>query len=286
MRWYSLIRQQRSEEAVTVSIKDIARVAGVSHSTVSRALSGSPLVSEDTRARIERLAREMGYSPDAQARSLVMGRTQTLGVVVTTISDPFIAEIVQAIESTAQAQGYSVILATSSAEPEREVAAVEMLRSKRVDAVLVTSSRVGALYQHYLDRLGVPVVLINSHSEERGPYTFSVSVNNRRAGWLAARHLIQLGHCRMAYVSGPENHSDDRERLEGYRQALEEAGLEPDPRLCVQGTGQAGGGERALPVLRALANPPTAVFCRRAASAARTCTSTRPTRRATSSTRA
>ena len=84
-----------------VSIKDIARAADVSHSTVSRALSDSPLVSAETKARVQHLAREMGYSPDAQARSLVMGRTLTIGVVVTTITDPFIAEIVQAIESTA-----------------------------------------------------------------------------------------------------------------------------------------------------------------------------------------
>ena len=133
-----------------VSIKDIAKAANVSHSTVSRALSDSPLVSNETKERIQRLAREMGYSPDAQARSLVMGRTQTVGVVVTTITDPFIAEIVQAIENTAQEYGYSVILASSNAEPEREIAAVEMLQSQRVDAVLVTSSRVGALYRGHL----------------------------------------------------------------------------------------------------------------------------------------
>jgi len=87
-----------------VSIKDIARVANVSHSTVSRALSDSPLVSSETKARIQRLAREMGYSPDAQARSLVVGRTRTVGVVVTTITDPFLAEIVQAVENTAWRQ--------------------------------------------------------------------------------------------------------------------------------------------------------------------------------------
>ena len=108
----------------------------------------------------------------------------------------------------------------SNAEPEREIAAVEMLRSKRVDGVIVTSSRVGALYQEHLDRLGVPVVLINSHREQSGPYTFSVSVDNRHGGCLATEHLIQLGHRRIAYVSGPADHSDDLERLAGYREAL------------------------------------------------------------------
>jgi len=244
-----------------VSIKDIARAADVSHSTVSRALSDSPLVSTETKARIQRLAREMGYSPDAQARSLVMGKTQTIGVVVTTITDPFITEIVQVIESTAHDHGYTVILASSSAKSERELAAVEMLGSKRVDGVIVTSSRVGVFYQEHLDRLSVPVVLVNSHREQRGPYTFSINVDNRHGGCLATEHLVQLGHRRVAYITGPVDNSDDLERQAGYRQALTEADIALDSTLVILGTGRAGGGERALPALRALSDPPTAVFC-------------------------
>jgi LacI family repressor for deo operon, udp, cdd, tsx, nupC, and nupG len=244
-----------------VSIKDIAKAAEVSHSTVSRALSDSALVNPETKARIQRLAQEMGYSPDAQARSLVMGRTQAIGVVVTTLTDPFIAEVVEAIESTAVDHGYTVILASSKAEPDREIAAVEVLRSKRVDGVIVTSSRVGALYQNLLDQLGVPVVLLNSHSTQSGPYTFSIAVNNRHGAHLATDHLIQLGHRRIAYITGPAAHSDDMERLAGYRQALTEAGYAPDPHLVVAGTGRVGGGERALPRLLSLEQPPSAVFC-------------------------
>ncbi len=246
---------------MTVSIKDIARAASVSHSTVSRALSDSPLISAQTRERIQLLAREMGYSPDAQARSLVMGRTQTLGVVVTTIIDPFIASIVQSIENTAHRHGYSVILASSNSEPEREIAAVEMLHSKRVDGVIVTSSRVGALYQNHLDRLGVPVVLVNSHSEQQGPYTFSISVDNRGGGYLATKHLIEAGHRRIAYVRGAPNHSDDAARLGGYRQALDEAGIETDPVMVLAGDGTVGGGARALRTLIGVSARATAVFC-------------------------
>jgi DNA-binding LacI/PurR family transcriptional regulator len=246
---------------MTVSIKDIAKTAGVSHSTVSRALSDSPLVSEKTKLRIQRLAREMGYSPDAQARSLVMGRTHTVGLVVTTITDPFIAEIVQVIERTARDHGYSVILASSDAEPEREIAAVEMLHSKRVDGVVVTSSRIGALYQDHLSRLSVPVVLVNSHNEQMGSYTFSINVDNRHGASLATKHLVDLGHRRIAYVTGPADHSDDLARLAGYRDTLNLAGIGFDPTLVVPGNGKACGGGRALPALQALAEPPTAVFC-------------------------
>jgi DNA-binding LacI/PurR family transcriptional regulator len=244
-----------------VSIKDIAKAAGVSHPTVSRALSDSPLISEETKARIQRLAQEMGYSPNALARGLVTRQTYSVGVVVTTIADPFVAEIVQGIEATAHDYGYTVILCNSESTPEREIAAVEMLHAKRVDGVIVTASRVGALYLEYLEQIGGPIVLINNHNEESGRYTFSVSVDNRHGGRLAAEHLAQLGHRRIAYVAGPANHSSDLDRLAGYRQALVEGGIEPDPALIVPGNGRPDGGEAALQAILALDPRPTAVFC-------------------------
>ena len=243
-----------------ISIKDIAKAAGVSHSTVSRSLSDSPLVTPDTKARIQRLAREMGYTPDAWARSLVMGRTRTVGVVVTTIADPFIAQVVQGIESTAYEHDYTVILASSNSDPSREIAAVEMLRSKRVDGVIVTASRVGALYQDHLERIGAPVVLINNHSEQSGHYLYSVTVDSQHGGYLATRHLVELGHRRIAYVTGPLNHSSNTGRLAGYAQALTEANIPFDSALVAPGNGRVESGEQALSDLRS-ARPFTAVFC-------------------------
>jgi DNA-binding LacI/PurR family transcriptional regulator len=246
---------------VPVSIKDIAQAANVTPGTVSRALRDSPRVHPDTKKRIQLLAKKMGYSPDAQARSLVEGRTRTIGVVVTTMTDPFIGGIVQAIESTAHDHGYSLILASSNDLPEREIAAAETLQSKRVDGVIVTSSRVGVLHQGRLERLGVPVVLVNSLVEHRGRYTFSIGVDNRHGGFLATEHLVQRGHRRIAYVTSPDDRSDSMERLAGYREALAGAGIEYDPALVVQGTGRPGGGQRALPALLALEDRPSAVFC-------------------------
>ena len=247
-----------------VSIKDVAEAAGVSYSTVSRALSDSPLVKAETKARVQRLAQEMGYSPDAIARSLVTQKTRTVGVVVTTITDPFVAEVVEGVEDMAQANDYTVILtsmASAASEPARELAAVEMLRTKRVDSVIVTSSRVGALYLEHLERIGVPVVLVNNHNEQSGRYTFSVGVDNQHGGCLATAHLVQQGHRRVAYVSGPADHSDDAERLAGYRQALDEADIPFDPALVLRGNSRLDGGAQALRRLAGLATPPTAVFC-------------------------
>jgi DNA-binding LacI/PurR family transcriptional regulator len=218
-------------------------------------------VSDETKARIQHLAKEMGYSPDSLARSLVTRQTHTVGVVVTTIADPFIAEVVQGIEATAQDHGYTVILCNSRAVPEREIAAVEMLRSKRVDAVIVTSSRVGALYLAHLERIGVPIVLINNHNEESGRYTFTVTVDNQHGGHLATKHLIDLGHQRIAYITAPADHSSDLDRMTGYHQSLSEAGLEPSPALIIPGNGRADGGELAFHMLTRLDQLPTAVFC-------------------------
>jgi len=249
------------ESKVPVSIKDIAQVANVTPGTVSRALRDSPRVNPETKKRIQKIADQMGYSPDAQARSLVEGRTRTIGVVVTTMADPFIGGIVQAIETSANDHGYSLILASSADSSDREIAAAETLQSKRVDGVIVTSSRVGALHQGRLERLGVPVVMINSLVQHRGRHMFSIGVDNRHGGVLATEHLLQLGHRRIAYVASPDDRSDNMERLAGYHEALAGAGIDPDPALQVRGTGRAYGGERALPVFRALLDPPSAVFC-------------------------
>jgi DNA-binding LacI/PurR family transcriptional regulator len=244
-----------------VSIKDIAKAAGVSHPTVSRALSDSPLISRETKARIQRLAKEMGYSPNALARGLVTRQTRTVGVVVTTLADPFVAEIVQGIEATAHDHGYSVILSTCGSVPEREISAVQMLGSKRVDGVIVTASRIGALYLEHLERVGVPIVLINNQNEQSGRYTFTVTVDNRHGGKLAAGHLVSLGHRRIAYVSGPANHSSDLDRLDGYRQVILDAGIEPCPEWVVPGNGRPSGGEAALGHLLSPEERVTAVFC-------------------------
>lgn len=240
-----------------VSIKDIAKVAGVSHSTVSRALSGSPLVKEETRRRVLRLAEEMGYSPSAIARGLVTKRTRTFGLVVTSIADPFVAEIVRGIEETALDHGYSLILCQSQAEPQREMAAVRMLREKRVDAIIVTASRVGNLYMPLLEEVRVPIVLINNQQE--GRYVYSVATDNVQGGKLAGRYLMELGHRRMGYIAGPDGVTSSIDRLEGCRQALKEQGLEFN--MIVPGNGCMGGGQAGMQKLLSAASPPTAVFC-------------------------
>ncbi len=242
-----------------VSIKDIARAAGVSHSTVSRALADSPLVAEETKRRVRRLAKEMGYSPSAIARSLVTKRTYTVGLVVTTIADPFVSEVVRGIEETALDNGYSVILCDSNAESQREITAVRTLREKRVDGIIVTASRVGNLYLPMLEEVEVPIVLINNQRE--GRYVYSVATDNIHGGEMATEHLLELGHRRIGYIAGPEGASSSRARLEGYKRALRAHNVEFAPDLIASGNGRVEGGEQGMRQLLSISPPPTAVFC-------------------------
>jgi len=241
-----------------VSIKDIAEQAGVSHSTVSRALQGTGRMSQETRARIIDLAAEMGYTPDALARSLVRGRTHTVGVVVTTIADPFVAGIVAGIEEVAGEAGYTVLLGASHTNPEREMAVVENLRQRRVDAVIVTASRVGDHYREYLQRFGAPIVLVNNMVQ--GEYLYAITCDQNDGAYRAASYLAQLGHHRIAYVGSATRQHSSSLRQAGYEKALREAGLEVEPNLCTTPVGKTDVevGKKALRSLWPLR--PTAIF--------------------------
>jgi len=244
---------------MTVSIKDIAKAAGVSHPTVSRALANSPLVSPETAQRIRRLAEEMGYAPSAIARGLVTKRTHTIGLVVTTIADPFIAEVVSGVEEVALNRGYSVFLANSNAVPEREMTVVRTLRERRVDGIIVLASRVGGLYMPLLEQSRVPIVLINN--QHQGPYVYSVSIDSVTGAVEATKHLIKLGHRRIAYIGDRYGVQSDVDRLAGYKRALGEAGIEFDSSLVFYGDGKASGVGEAARQLLSLNPLPSAVFC-------------------------
>ncbi len=241
------------------SIKDIARLASVSHSTVSRALAGSSLVNPDTADKIRKIADQTGYRPSAAARSLVTSRSATIGVVVTTIADPFAAEAVLGIEDAANEHNYSVILANSNAQPEREVKVVRSFEERRVDGIIVTSSRVGASYAETLSRTRMPIVLLNNqHPSE---FIHSVMIDNFAASRELTGHLLALGHRRIAYVGDRYGYQSDTERYGGYRSALESAGLKVEPQYVMLGDGKPEEGGAAAAALMALKPRPTAIFC-------------------------
>lgn len=241
------------------SIKDIARIAGVSHSTVSRALRDSPLIPAETAERIKKVAQELGYRASAVARSLVTRKTEAIGVVVTSIADPFNGEVVAGIEEVANEHGYSVILATSQADPQREMAVARSFHERRVDGIVVASSRVGALYLPTLSEMEVPVVLLNNqHPSE---FVRSVSIDNVDGARQVADHLIGLGHTEIAYIGDESGLESDAERLRGLTDAMTSAGLSLRPEFVVRGDGKPEAARRKAFELLASNPRPTAILC-------------------------
>ena len=212
-----------------VSIKDIAEAAGVSHSTVSRALNDSPLVKEATQARIKGLAREMGYIPNAVARSLKAQRSGTIGLVVTSLRDPFFTEVMAGVDEVAGDAGLSMFVTASHNDPEREMAVIETFHRRRVEGIIVAASRLTRRYRERLARIRVPLVLINQHTDQSQPGIHVVAFDERAGAQLAVEHLIALGHRKIGYLGLGNRQRSNRLRLEGYRDALRDASIAPDP---------------------------------------------------------
>lgn len=210
-----------------VTIKDIARAANTTHSTVSRALRDSSLISEEMRERIQQLAREMGYTPDAVAQSLQTKRTNTIGLVVTSISDPFFSDVVKGVEEVARPAGFSVFLNSSHNDPDHEIHVIEAFHRRRVDGILVASSRIGSNHVDRLSQIRVPVVLINSEAEEDYDFLHSVTVDDRAGMHRAVQHLIDLGHRRIGYIGVQNRPLSNQRRQQAYVDSLKEAGIEP-----------------------------------------------------------
>lgn len=212
-----------------VSIKDIAKAAGVSYSTVSRALHDSPLISIEVREQIQKLAGSMGYTPNALAQSLQSKQTNSVGLVITTISDPFFADVVNGVEEEAKNAGISVFLATTKNDPDEEINIIETFSRRRVDGVIVASSRIDTGYASRLEQIRIPVVMVNAEAEEEGSNIYSASVNDIDGARQAVQHLIDLGHRKIAYLGVSNRIVSNKHRLEGYIETMKMASIEIDP---------------------------------------------------------
>jgi DNA-binding LacI/PurR family transcriptional regulator len=175
------------------------------------------------------------------------------------VADPFVAEVVAAVEDVARQENYAVFLANSNAKPEQEINAVRSFRERRVDAVVVMASRVGAMYLPLLEELNVPIVLIDN--QHPGEFAHSISIDDREGAQHAVRHLIELGHKRIAYIGDRHGLQSDEDRHAGYGDELQKASIPTRYEYIAHGDGGPEGGFHALGNLLALREPPTAVFC-------------------------
>jgi LacI family transcriptional regulator len=239
-----------------VTMRDVARLAGVSITTVSHVVNDTRPVAADTRDRVLAAVEETGYTGDAIARSLVTGGTRTLGLALPLAGNPHAHALVAAVEAAATDSGYTLILADTHDEPDPEKAALRALRSRRVDGMLLTptaGASEGVLAESR--KLGVPTVLLDRVPENTG--ADQVGPENVQSTSDLVRHLGELGHRRIAVITGPAAISTSAERLLGYRLGLGRAKLVWDPELVASGPPSAAEGEMAS--LLALPSRPTAV---------------------------
>src|SRR5215510_4759041 len=230
-----------------VRLKDIALQAGVSVMTVSKALRDAHDISANTKARIRKLAEQMGYTPDSVAQGLRSKTTKLFGLVVSAMTNPVFARVVMAIEEQAFQMGYDVIVAHSLNQVEREQAIIRRLLSRRVDGLFIVPvyrlDPVAPIYEELLKR-GTPTVLMGHRAPfcEKFP---NVETDDITASMAATQHLLELGHRRIAFFAGPTVAPSSLERFEGYRRALRDAGIEPDDRLVFHAGTTIDEGEKA-----------------------------------------
>lgn len=241
-----------------VRLRDIAEQAGVSVNTVSRALTDKPDINAETRARVRALAERLGYSPNMLARSLLRGTTRTIGLVVTDCTDPFYAGLIRAVENTLSRESFGLLLATSNEDVAKERQALAMLRERRVDGLLFTPVDVGAEHVRHLLAADLPIVLLGRRPVGyEGPF---VGTDNIAGARLLVRHLLELGHTRIAHFSRSDKASSARERLTGYRMALADAGIAAPRGLVHRLAPTVEGGKEGAAWLAALRPRPTALF--------------------------
>jgi LacI family transcriptional regulator len=239
------------------TMRDVARVSGVSISTVSAVVNNKGIVSPELTAEVQKAIKAMGFSPHSGARGLRSGRTHILGLVVPDITNPFFVEVFRGIEDEAIKHGLEVMVCNSNDQPELELRHLQALFAQRVDGVLLATSDSYAA-RHTPMHDGAPVVFIDCK-----PLNASVNcvvTDNFDAAYRAMRYLIELGHQRIAVISGRVVHSTSLHRVEGCRKAMQEANLPTIEKSMQQGDSHIESGYRiGLSLLQSL-EPPTAIF--------------------------
>ena len=251
-------------------IKDIAERAGVSVATVSRALSGSSLVTDETRKRVNALARELNYRPNVSARNLRTRRSMSVLLVVRDVGNPFYLEILKGVEATAREAGYAVLMGNTENDPDREVEYFNMLRDGHADGMILMTGKLPPPQPgESADLSHLPVVIALEMIEGSGfPH---VQIDNVAAAQAAVEHLIALGHRRIAHIAGPLPEVMALHRRDGYRVAMKAASLEIPEGYEVRGDYLLESGEARAAELFALPEPPTAIFAANDDMAAATC---------------
>jgi len=244
---------------VTVTIYDVAREANVSMATVSRVVNGNPNVKPTTRKKVLDVIARLEYRPNAVARGLASKKTTTVGVIIPDISNIFYAELARGIEDIATMYRYNIILSNSDQRVEKELQLLDNMYGKQVDGIVLMSDQVNDELLKKMSHSPVPIVLAGSIDETK--QVSSVNIDYLQAAYEAVQRFIDNGHKRIAYVSGPFTSTINRMyKFEGYKKALEEAGIPLDESLVMATEDSYDSGLEDFNTLNQLQDPPTAFF--------------------------
>ena len=239
-----------------VTMRDVARLAGVSVATVSSVINASAVVSPKRTQKVRDAMAALDYHPDQVARSLKVGRTEVIGMMIPDITNSFYPEVIRGVEDAAREAGYSVMLCNTNEDPEQEQRHLSTLLSRRVDGILIACSAKSTAYDR-LTRNRTPIVFFDRIP--LGLHCSAVGTDNIDAGYQAALRLIELGHQRIAMITGDLTLSPHRDRLEGFRRAMQEHHLAIRKEYLRGGDFQIASGHRAGQELLSLDQPPTAI---------------------------
>ncbi len=244
------------------TIKDIARIAKVSTAAVSLALNDQPRIGQDTRRRILRIAKDLNYQPNFVARSLVIKKSRTLGLIITTIMNPFYPELAKGIEDKAMELGYNIILCSTNYDLKMEKYYIDILRGKGVDGIIFSSVEVNDSNIRPLIADHFPFILVNRivHDHFRNNKIDYISVDNVLGGYLAMEHLYKLGHRRIGIIAGNLKTSTAIERKEGAKKLLKDRGLKFDENLLLECNFSKEVAYYATQKFLSMKAPPSAIF--------------------------
>jgi LacI family transcriptional regulator len=244
-------------EQSTVTVLDVAREAGVSVSTVSRILNGTARVADDKRAAVEAAIARLDFKPNLYARSLKMGTSMTIGLLTQDIESPFFTRVMKGIEEGLTGSGYAPMIVSGHWNAVEEMERVRLLMARRIDGLVILN---GELSNEEVIDIAARIPVVATGRVAQAPDLHTIRLDHENGGYLATRHLLGLGHRKIALITGPDDHLDAIDRISGYRRAFLEIGLEPDPGLIVAGDFTESGGVLAMTRLLESGKSFTAMF--------------------------
>ena len=242
----------------SVTIKEVAKEANVSFSTVSRVIRNAKNIHPETRKKVLRAIKKLNYHVDARARGMVKRETKTIGVCISDISNPFYPPIVRGIENTINKFHYNLLLSNTDEDAEKEEVYLKLMLEKRVDGLIIAPTGQSTSYLKEFIKRNIPVVFIDRKIENIS--TDTVCTDNFQGAFSAVEHLIKLGHKRIAMIAGPKAITTIQDRIKGYLEALKIYNTKRADSLIAEGSPTIEGGIKATKTLFKLSSPPTAIF--------------------------